>query len=302
MRRYLLAALWPAGMAAITAATVMALRRSGGTSAPAGLAGAGAQAGTDYGQKVAGAVLSRLPSPRGAIPLIAQAATLSSGSGTRLPTWLPGLTELGAVSTAGAALSYQTMVVLGRPVLKYGPAIDEPIMKWVSTHQVPQWAAVIERLNKVGNTWTTWGASGTAAACLAVAWPRHKWLPPSVLASAGLVDHYVTIALRRKFGRPGPPTSPLGTYPAGGCDRVVLFYGLVANMLWRQFSGTSRGKVVALGTLSVLCFNQAYCRGYLSKHWTTDIVSGLLYGVTLYAPFAVVIRLIAGPPVRAITD
>lgn len=316
MRRYLLAALWPAGVAAITAATVMALRRSAGSSPSAGLADVGAQAGAGltaaaqklggesarllqgagYGQKAAGAIQSHLPSPRRAIPLIAQAATLSSGTGGRRPEWLPGLIKLGAISTAGGVLSYEAMVLLGRPVVSYGPRVDEPMMKWIGNHQVRKWAAVIERLNKVGNTWTTWGASGTAAACLAAAWPRHKWLPPSVLACAGLVDHYVTLALRHKFGRPGPPTSPLGTYPAGGCDRVVLFYGLVANMVWREFSGSHRGRILALGALSVLSFNQAYCRGYLSKHWPTDIVSGLVYGLVLYTPFAVAIRLIAGPP------
>ena len=36
-------------------------------------------------------------------------------------------------------------------------------------------------------------------------------------------------------GRPG---NPLGTYPSGGTDRVVLFYGLIAHLLWREFSGS----------------------------------------------------------------
>jgi hypothetical protein len=188
------------------------------------------------------------------------------------------------------------MTLLGPPVVNNGPAIDEPIFRWTTSHQVSPWAAVMERFNKVGNTWTIWGAAGSAAACLGVTWPRKKWLPAAVLGAAILVDHYATLALRHTFRRVGPPTSPLGTYPSGGCDRVVLFYGLIAHMLWREFSGSYRGKVLATGAVTALSFNVAYCRQYLSRHWFTDIVFGLFYGLVLLGPFIAAIRLIAGPP------
>lgn len=48
----------------------------------------------------------------------------------------------------------------------------------------------------------------------------------------------------------------------------------------------------------MLAFNAAYCRTHLSKHWFTDVVTGLLYGVLLYAPFAAANWLIGGPPAR----
>jgi hypothetical protein len=95
------------------------------------------------------------------------------------------------------------------------------------------------------------------------------------------------------------PDSPLGTYPSGGCDRVVLFYGRIAHMLWREFSGSHRGKAWAIGAVSALAFNVAYCRQYLSKHWFADIVFGLVYGLVLLGPFITAIRLIAGPPAVA---
>jgi hypothetical protein len=286
MRRYLLVALWPAGMAAITAATVAALRRERppdsrfpagqGRPAPAG------EASPDD------------PGPAGTGPRSA----FNDGPERALPGWRPGLVELGAVSAGGGALSYGLMVLLGRPIVRHGPRIDVPIMEWTSSHQVEPWAATVERLNKIANTWTAWGSCGTAAACLATTWRTRKWLPPSVLGAAVLVDHYVTLALRHKFGRPGPPASPLGTYPSGGCDRVVLFYGLIANLLWREFSGSYRGRVMAVSATSLLAFNTVYCRTYLSKHWFTDSVTGLLYGALLYGSFAAAVRLIGGPPAR----
>jgi hypothetical protein len=296
MRRYLLVALWPAGIAAITAATIIAARRA--PASPA-VAAADDPAGSMNGAQPAGAD-SRAAQENGAQPGTADAGA-DSGAGAgedglaARPDWLPDLIKLGAVSCAGGVLSYGVMALLGPTVMKHGPSIDEPIVRWTSSHQVRIWAAVMRRLDKVGNTWTTWGAAGTAAVCLAVTWPRQKWLPPATLGAAILVDHFATLALRHKFGRLGPPGSPGGTYPSGGCDRVVLFYGLIGHLLWREFSGTPRGKVCLVGTVAALSFNEAYGREYLSKHWFTDIVSGLFYGAVLLGPFIAAVRLVAGP-------
>jgi membrane-associated phospholipid phosphatase len=296
MRRYLLVALWPAGVATIGAATVRAVRR-----APRG--GVSGLAGPVRPGRLGAVPLALIDGASGLGPgparMISTGARARRGAGITSPAarrdWLPDLIWLGAVSCADGAMSYGVMRLLGPMVVNHGPKIDEPIVRWTASHQVNRWAALQERLGKVGNTWTTWGAAGTAAACLAVSWRTHKWLPPATFGAAILVDHYVTLALRHKFGRPGPPGSPGGTYPSGGCDRVVLFYGLIAYMLWREFSGSHRGKAWAFGTVAALAFNEACSRQYLSKHWFTDIISGLLYGALLLAPFIAAVRQIAGP-------
>lgn len=283
MRRYLLVALWPAGLAAIAAATVIAARRA---PVSPGLAAAG-DLGSPDGTAPGGTAEA---GPDGAQHL------QSTEPAAARPDWPAGdIIRFGAITCAGGVLSYGVMRLLGPTVVNHGPAIDEPIFRWTTSHQVDRWAAVMERFNKVGNTWTIWGAAGTAAACLGVAWPRQKWLPPTALGAAVMVDKYVTLALRHKFRRLGPPDSPLGTYPSGGCDRAVLFYGLIANLLWREFSGSHRGKAWAVGAVAALSFNVAYCREYLSKHWFTDIVTGVFYGGVLLAPFIVGVRVIAGP-------
>ncbi len=243
----------------------------------------------------------------GSAPVLSASAGDLRAPGTRagllvpaaLPDWTPDLVKLGVVAGVGGVMAYKVMELLGPAVVNHGPAIDERIRLWTESHQVKRWADVMERLTKIGNTWTTWGAAGTAAATLAVAWPHRKWVPPAALGAAVLVDKYVTLALRRRFGRPGPPGSPGGTYPSGGVDRVVLFYGLIAYMLWREFSGTAEGKAWAIGAVAALSFNEAYSREYLSKHWFTDIVSGLLYGAVLLAPFIAAVRLVAGPTVKS---
>jgi hypothetical protein len=317
MRRYLLAALWPTGMAAIATVVIVAARRAPAAPVQAAPGDSGDQDAvepvdsTDGFDGYPAAPLRNGTSPAGlgvngaglpgvALPDISHPDAAQPD--VSLPDWRQGVIQLAAVSLAAGVLSYRVMELIGRPVVKYGLKIDEPIERWTRSHQIRTWAKVMLRFNSIGSSWTTWAATGSAAACLAMSWPRQKWLPPSLLASVILVDKYTTKALRRHFRRPGPPTSPLGTYPAGGPERVVLFTGLIANMLWRQFSGTERGKVLALGTIGTLAFNMIYCRWYLNKHWATDIVSGLVYGTVMYAPFAVAIRAIAGPPVHKPSD
>lgn len=269
IRGYLLAGLWPAGEAAIAAATVTAVRRASRDNVSRRRDG-GARPG---------------------LPHLAH-----------LPDWVPDLVGLGVVTGAGGALAYKVMELLGPAVINQGPVIDEPIHRWTVGHQVKWWGGVMERLTKIGNSQTILGAAGTAAATLAIAWPQRKWVPPAALGTAVLVEKYVTVALRRRFDRLGPPGSPGGTYPSGGVDRVVFFYGLIAYLVWREFSGSPQGKAWAIGAVAVLSFNEAYSREYLSKHWFSDILGGLLYGAILLAPSIAAVRLVAGPAVPAATS
>ena len=302
MHRYLLAGLWPAGEAAIAAATVIAVRRA---SRDGGVrAGRARTGGHQQFPKLADAV-PRLMSD--VVPFLAPSAGSRPGAAARsriprpaeLPDWVPNLAGLGVVTVAGGVLAYKVMELLGPTVIKQGPVIDEPIYRWTVDHQVKWWGDVMERLTKIGNSQTSWGVAGTAAAALAVTWPRRKWVPPVAIGAAVVVERRVTGALRRKFDRPGPPTSPGGTYPSGGVDRVVYYQGLVAYLLWREFSGSPQGKAWAIGAIVALSFNEAYSRQYLNKHWFTDILSGLFYGAILLGPSIAAVRLVAGPAVTA---
>jgi hypothetical protein len=222
----------------------------------------------------------------------------------RLPTsrrarrgTLEGVATLVAVSVAGAAIAFVIMLVLGAAwVVHHGASIDQPIYRFTIHHQVHDWMRVMARLTKIGNTWTTWGAVLASAAVLAAFWPaRRRWIPPVVLVTALIVDHYETLAIRHVFGRVGPPNSPHGTYPSGGCERVVLFYGLIAYLAWREASGRRASGIWAGVGIAMLAFNEAYSRSYLTLHWFTDAVSGVLYGVLMLLAFTIAVRIVAGP-------
>jgi membrane-associated phospholipid phosphatase len=260
MFRALVVLVWPAAIIAILAATALLARRQGRVPAPA-----------------------TGPRPGGSDMVVSLRGTRSSIIGMLL------------ILVVGAVAVYGVTCLVGVLVVHAGPAIDKPIYTWMIHHRVHSWKAVMNRLTKMGDTWTTWGACGAAAVCLAAFYRKDKWLPPVALGAAIVIDHFLTLTLRHTFHRLGPPDSPLGTYPSGGCDRIFVFYGLIAYLIWREVSGRRSTAIWSAGVVTVLAFSEAYSRFYLTLHWTTDILSGLIYGALILAVFIVTIRLVAGP-------
>ena len=200
------------------------------------------------------------------------------------------------VFIGGTVVVCLVTVLLGLLVVHNGPAIDKPFFNWTITHRVHVWASVMKRATKVGDVWTTWGAAGAAAVCLAVTWRSRRWLPPLALGSLIVVGKYAVIGIHHFIHRVGPPTSPLGTFPSGGVSRVVVFYGLIAYLLWREFSGSRRAAIWSATAVAALAFSECYSRAYLALHWLTDALSGLVFGSLLLAVCIAAVRFVAGPP------
>lgn len=219
---------------------------------------------------------------------------------TALRTARSSIVGMLLILAVGALAVYALTCLLGVLVVHVGPSIDKPVYNWMIHHRVHAWKGVMNRLTKTGNTWTTWGAAVAAAACLAAFYRRDKWLPPVVLGAAIVIDHYLTLALRHTFHRLGPPDSPLGTFPSGGCDRIIVFYGLIAYLIWRAASGRRSTAIWLAGIVAALGFSEAYSRVYLTLHWFTDAVSGLIYGALILAVFIATIRLVIGPARRMV--
>lgn len=231
---------------------------------------------------------------RRASPPSRQAAHAAVRRG-ELPANRAGVIRFALVIAAGMAVCWGLTVLLGLLAVHFGPAIDKPFQNWMVAHRVHVWASVMKRATKEADTWTTWGAAGTAAVCLAVTWRARRWLPVAALVSLILLDKYVVIAVHHVIHRVGPPTSPLGTFPSGGASRAVVFYGLIAYLLWREFSGTRRAAAWYGAGVAALAFNEGYSRAYLGLHWLTDVLSGWVFGCLLLAAFIVAVRFAIGP-------
>jgi membrane-associated phospholipid phosphatase len=54
--------------------------------------------------------------------------------------------------------------------------------------------------------------------------------------------------------------------------------------------------------VAALGFSEAYSRGYLTLHWFTDILSGLVYGALSLIAFITAIRLAGRPASKTAAD
>src|ERR1700677_59593 len=269
MLKALVVLVWPVGIAVLLALTALAARRSA---------------------RRAPVATAAMNGHHGHAPTVLLRAPRSSIVGLLL------------ILAVGAVVVYGLTCLLGVLVVHAGPHIDKPIYTWMTSHRVHFWKSAMNRATKVGDTWTTWGAAVTAAVCLAAFYRSHKWLPPVALGAAIVFDHYLTQALRHTFHRLGPPDSPLGTFPSGGCDRIIVFYGLIAYLIWRELSGSRRAAVWSAGVIAALGFSEGDSRFYLTLHWFTDIISGLIYGCLILAVFIITIRVVIGPARQKATD
>ena len=275
MLKDLIVLVWPVGIAVILTITALLARRVSGRPSLAG----GSMNGT----------------PTNGAPTNGHHVTTVSVGQRSTRSSIIGMLLILAV---GAVAVYGLTCLLGLFVVHVGPNIDKPIYNWMIHHRVHFWKSAMKRTTKIGDTWTTWGGAVTAAVCLAAFYRKNKWLPPVALGAAIFIDHYMTQALRHTFHRLGPPDSPLGTFPSGGCDRIILLYGLIAYLIWREVSGSKRAAIWSAGVVAALAFNEAYSRAYLTLHWFTDIISGLIYGFLTLLVFIATIRLVAGPARR----
>jgi hypothetical protein len=199
------------------------------------------------------------------------------------------------VTAAGLAFTVGCCWVLGRVAHHLEPRVDRPVFGYFQTHQVGWWRHLASVVTQMGNGRETQVATVVAAVVFAALWRRGRWWAPAVTLIAGLVlERFLAQILREVVHRGHPPTT-LGTWPSGGCARLVIVVGLVI-FLWRRWRGLPTGRAAAWwwAALFVLANVEAYTRVVLSKHWLTDTVGGVVFGgmvlATMMAGFAVLER------------
>ena len=269
MARILAVLIWPAGMAIIF--VTAALLASRVRARPAG------------------------PRPGSRLRWLDRYSATGPAGGSRAGTALREAVRFLVVIALGSVLVFGVMALLGKLVLAVGPGMDKPINHWVMGHHVHAWKGLMKSLTKIGDAWSTRMAAVSAAVCLAVTWRRMRWLPALAFLVLSLLQRYLTHGLHLVDHRIGPPGFLHGTFPSGGSERCVVFFGLIAYFLWREFSGRRETAIWAGAAVAALAFNEGYSRIYLGMHWTTDVLSGWVYGILLLAVFILATRVVMGP-------
>jgi membrane-associated phospholipid phosphatase len=103
-----------------------------------------------------------------------------------------------------------------------------------------------------------------------------------LILSVLLVEKYQQSMLATIVDRGHPPTT-LGTYPSGGCARLISIYGVILFLVLELTRAGRRTRTLTWTLLWTAAFIEGYSRWYLNKHWVTDVLGGWFYGGLLLA-------------------
>jgi len=199
---------------------------------------------------------------------------------------------LGAIGTGIAAgITY----LLGL-ITRHTGTFDLAVFRWtaIKVNRAIQangtvysdWHRIAQLMTDPGNKHQIWIVTTICALALAFAYKERFWVPPLVLFCAVLAQHYLQIWIGNAVHRGHPPTT-LGTYPSGGISRIIAIYGLIAFLALIRFTPARRWVVVTWTVVALLTVQESYSRWFLQKHWMTDIIGGIIFGLLLLAAYTI---------------
>lgn len=246
---------------------------------------------------VAGWLVARPPRPRPVRPgsVRARVGAVVDASVTQLGR--PTTAALVYLAGAGAVLAVCWPLGLLAHALQ--DPVDWPVFHWSQRHHLDgAWSDLWWKLTNIGKPRITQAADAAAAVFFAVVWARRGrswWAPLAAFGTAYALEKYGQIILQDVVHRGHPPTT-FGTYPSGGCARVLVVYGLIIFMyvewLWPR---RRRAWCAGAGVLAVLWSVQAYARLNNLEHWFTDVVGGTVFGLMALAVAISCVRVLRRP-------
>jgi hypothetical protein len=198
--------------------------------------------------------------------------------------WFDGLLLVGAVALTGALAAGWLL------------DLDLAIRDWCDAHRPPvaYWTARVFNFLGQGG-WLLTPLAGVLA--IAVGWRTRSVRPLLVVAAAFLLTGFtigpMKLLLDRGFPRNGELahpeelfSDPAGgmAYPSGHVANAIVWYGVIALLLAALLRAYGRPAAppVLYRAIRVLPPAIVFCTTtYLSFHWITDSVAGLLLGLLL---------------------
>lgn len=177
--------------------------------------------------------------------------------------------------------------------------VDWPVFRWSQSHHLDGgWSDFWWKLTNIGKPRITQRADAAAAVLFASVWAARRrswWVPLAAFGTAYALEKYGQIILQDVVHRGHPPTT-FGTYPSGGCARVLVVYGLIIFMFIEWFwPRRRRAWAAGAGLLTVLWSIQAYARLNNLEHWVTDVVGGTVFGLMALAVAISCVRIYLQP-------
>lgn len=192
----------------------------------------------------------------------------------------------------GLIVSVLVMIPIGILCRAVQSSVDTPTYEWVHARVSP---SLLTKLNTIlttmGNRDTVDWIFLVALVLLAFAYRRRWWIPVSALLLSYAVQYKGQAWLASLIDRGQPPGLNTGTFPSGGVSRALMLYGVILVLSLHLLPAISRGWRIGLFTgLALLGYAEAYSRLYLSLHWISDIIGGLMFGVLIIFTVSLAVR------------
>lgn len=184
-----------------------------------------------------------------------------------------------AATAAASAAGFATVTTLVTKRRTRG--FDHRVRKDVGTRHSPEAKAIVTALGYTGKSWV----HGPAASLIAWYVEHRGSLDGSRainLAStlATTVSKTCDWALRHREPPPGRHKRKEQSYPSGHTLETAAVALVCAYVLWREGLADPR---VAFPVASAIPLLEGAGRIFLDRHWTTDVVGGLLAGISVAA-------------------
>lgn len=197
-----------------------------------------------------------------------------------------GLPAAAVCFVAGAVVSAAVMLPLGLLAKALQHGVDDPVYRAVRSRvPVPDhslFGKFNDRATLIGDRAVVDAMIIAAVIILGVLFGRRWWIPATVILVIAVMQYEGQVQLARIIDRGYPPVAGSGTFPSGGVSRLVAVYGAVAVLVVALLPHLARRHLVRTWT-GIMLFGviEAFTRVYLSEHWLTDALAGLVFGAVL---------------------
>jgi membrane-associated phospholipid phosphatase len=160
---------------------------------------------------------------------------------------------------------------------------DSSLSRWFAAHRSKDLNQVTHYTTNLAETPTIALLALLVVAGAALVWRR--WREPLLVAIAVAGEVLLFLIVTLLVDRPRPPVKhldaapPTSSFPSGHTAAAIALYGAVAVLASeRARSAALRWLLVAIGVLVPLVV--ALSRVYRGMHYTTDVLGGMILGVT----------------------
>lgn len=210
-------------------------------------------------------------------------------------SWLVGRRELLELLAAWA-VAVVLGVGFGKLVLRHDEdnaitRLDDRVEQWFVDRRTPTWDSLSWLGSMLADTLVKIVVTAVVVLVMLRVW--HRWLEPSLVALALVLEAAAFITITEIVRRPRPDVPKLegspvdSSFPSGHTAAAAAYGAIAVVFLWRQRRMIAG---VLFAVVSVVVIAVAVSRMYRGMHHLSDVISGAVLGVASVIAVDIIVR------------